>query len=200
MRDEIEIGPADPDDFADCAEIHIRTIPNGFLPSFGQSFLRRLYEFLATSPRSFLIVARSGGNTCGFICGSYGTGSLYRSFALQKFPFIVGPIFKNLFVKGTIQKIWEVVRYPAGEVQGDLPGSEILNFCVCEKSQGKGVGRHLFTALCDEYRSKEIQSIRIVTGSDQITAQRFYDSVGATLASRVAVHGNHESLVYTYQI
>lgn len=192
--------PRDRKTLDDCADLHLQEIPGGFLPTFGRYFLRQLYDYLASSKGSFLIVAVEGNRTLGFICGSYGEGSLYKTFALRKGVLIGIPILMRLFRKGTLTKIREVISYPAGEEYDHLPGSEILNFCVSREAQGRGVGRRLFQELCEEYRRCDIDEIRIVTGSDQARAQRFYEHMGAQRKGELQVHDGHVSFVYTYTI
>jgi len=183
-----------------CAKIHMREIPDGFLPTFGVGFLSHLYNHIAESDKSFLIVALRRDDVCGFICGTYGNGSLYKSFIMRKFFKVAIPIASRLFHPGVLIKILEILRYPAGESVEDLPGSEILNFCVSGAFQGQGVGQSLFRALCAEFRQKGIGCIRIVTGVNQASAQRFYASAGATKAADIKIHGNISSEIYVYTI
>ena len=183
-----------------CAEIHLREIPDGFLPTFGADFLTHLYDHIARSERSVLLVALVDGDVLGFICGSYGTGSLYKSFLVRKHLRILGPIARRLFAPGVLRRVWEILRYPTGVVANDLPGSEILNFCVSRSSQGRGIGRRLFRALCDEYRDRGISKVRIVTGAEQESARRFYESVGASPAAVIQVHNGVDSVVFVYEI
>ncbi len=196
----VHLDPRDPAILADCATIHVEAIPNGFLPTFGSYFLRHLYDFIASSEKSFLVVAREDGSTLGFICGSFGAGSLYKSFAIRKLALVGVPMFLRLFRKGALKKVWEVVRYPTGEEHEGLPGSEILNFCVSGSSQGKGVGSRLFAESERQYRERGIPEIRIVTGSEQLSAQKFYERRGAELVGTLEVHDGHESRMYVYKI
>lgn len=183
-----------------CAEIHMKEIPKGFLPTFGVGFLSHLYSYIAESDKSFLIVASTRGEVYGFISGTYGNGSLYKSFVVQKFFKVVIPIALRLLRPGAMSKIIEILKYPAGESMDDLPGSEILNFCVSGACQGQGVGQSLFRALCGEFHQKGIDRIRIVTGSNQASARRFYASAGATKAADINIHGNISSEIYVYTI
>lgn len=199
-RISILLNPRDRTILDDCATIHSLVIPGGFLPTFGRYFLRHLYDFFASSEKSFLIVARENDETLGFICGSYGVGSLYKSFVIRKAVFIGVPVCWKLLSRGTMRKVLEVVSYPVGEERDDLPGSEILNFCVSSECQGKGVGAQLFQESTKQFAKHGIGSIRIVTGSDQVSAQRFYEKMGATLVTTVQVHDGDDSLMYTYQI
>ncbi len=184
----------------DCADIHMREIPGGFLPTFGRQFLIHLYDYLASSDKSFLLVAVREEKALGFICGSYGVGGIYKGFALRKALIVGFPVVWNIVRNRALKRVIETLRYPAGEDDGQLPGSEILNFCVDGSTQGLGVGGRLFEALCDEYRDRGIEAIRIVTGSDQVSAQRFYEKRGAREVSRIQVHEGHDSLVFVYQL
>lgn len=183
-----------------CAEIHMQEIPDGFLPTFGVGFLSHLYSHIATSDKSFLIVALRQGEVCGFICGSYGNGSLYKSFLARNFIKVAIPVAFRLFSPGVLTKIIEILKYPAGESMDDLPGSEILNFCVSGTCQGQGVGQMLFRALCEEFHDKGIARIRIVTGVNQVSAQNFYISAGAIKVADIQIHRNISSQIYIYTI
>lgn len=197
---EIKKNPRNKKVLSECARIHVELIPDGFLSTLGEYFLTQLYDYLASNQRSFLLVAQEDNTVLGFICGSYGTGSLYRGFALRKAVLIGFPLLLRLFKTGVLSRLIEVVRYPAGEVHQDAPGSEILNFCVVKDYQGKGIGGLLFEAMCSEYRDQGIEKIRIVTGSQQLSAQQFYEAKGARLLTGLQIHGGHDSLMYTYSI
>lgn len=196
----LHLNPRDSGTHAECAAIHSAVIPDGFLPTFGNYFLQHLYDFLSSSEKSFLVVAREGERTLGFICGSFGVGSLYKSFAVRKLALIGFPILFRLFRRGTLKKVWEVIRYPTGEEHDGLPGSEILNFCVSDNCQGKGVGSRLFAESITVYRKHGIEKIRIVTGSDQLSAQRFYEKMGAEFVDTLEVHNGQESRMYVYNV
>lgn len=184
----------------DCANIHIAEIPDGFLPTFGKRFLFHLYDYLASNERSFLVAAVRDGSVLGFICGTYGVGGIYKGFALRKGLIVGFSVLWNIARKRALKRVVETLTYPAGEDDGRLPGSEILNFCVDSDTQGAGIGSLLFDALCSEYRDRGIAAIRIVTGSDQISAQRFYEKRGARHVSQTQVHEGHDSLVFVYHL
>jgi ribosomal protein S18 acetylase RimI-like enzyme len=183
-----------------CARLHIQEIPNGFLPTFGVGVLSHLYQHIAESDKSFLIVASRGGKVCGFICGTYGTGSILKSFVFRKLLWIAVPVAIRLLKPGVLKRTVETIKFPVGEAAGEWPGSEILNFCVSRNHQGEGIGKLLFQASCDEFDRKDVSRISIVTGEDQISARRFYVSAGAVKVGDINVHGSICSQVYIYTI
>lgn len=79
-----------------------------------------------------------------------------------------------------------------------LPDPEILNFCVSSHAQRCGIGRRLFHAFCSELAQRGIPAVRIVTGAEQHSAQRFYESVGAVLVRETEIHAGQTSLVYVH--
>lgn len=185
--------------FADVARIHEATITGGFLSTLGPKFLIKLYETLAGSEHSFLIVAHRDGRMLGFICGSGSTSRVYKDFMKRAGLSSLPILLPKLLSFARIKRIIETLLYP--KKQGDdLPESEILNFCVDESVQRSGVGKILFFALVDEFRKRGVTEIRIVTGETQTKAQGFYEKLGATKAKTIQVHEGVGSLVYRYAI
>ena len=100
----------------------------------------------------------------------------------------------------TFKSIIETLFYPAQKFNYDLPKPEILNFCVSNEFQRKGVGKQLFYALIDKFRQIGIDQIKIVTGENQKKAQKFYESLSAKKVAEIEVHKGIKSLIYTYSI
>lgn len=187
-------------DFEACARIHREEISKGFLSTLGGRFLALLYRTLAGSRRSFLLVARTGDGIVGLICGSEDTGAVYKEFAWKAGLGVIPLLLPRLLSPRRIVSVLETLLYPHRQRRSDLPEPEILNFCVSARGQGSGVGRLLFAALVDEFRVRGVSRIRIVTGVNQKTAQRFYERAGARLAGEISVHKGSPELVYIFDI
>lgn len=82
----------------------------------------------------------------------------------------------------------------------ELPTEELISFCIHPECQGKGLGRALFEASLAEFASRGIFRVKIVTGADQLSAQKFYDRQGSQLVDRIEVHAGTPSLVYVHNI
>jgi ribosomal protein S18 acetylase RimI-like enzyme len=189
--------------FLECAKIHSKEIPGGFLPTLGLDFLSSLYEVFSKSKYSFLLLAIEDGRVVGFIAISLHTKEFFRQYLKTK-------IFKNLhqipivtFGKIFFIKSLEVFKYLFSNKTSSetfISNSEVFNFCVDGCVQGKGVGQFLFLNAVDRLRMKRIKTLKIVTGQSQIDAQKFYYKSGAILSHKIIVHDDEESVVFKYQI
>lgn len=182
------------------AEIHRTEISEGFLATLGSGFLAKLYRALAGSPHAFLLVATEGEEVVGFICGGTDTKKVYRSFMLRWGVFVLPSILPSLLSFGRVKRILETLLYPSKEEVAELPKPEILNFCVSSRHQRKGIGRLLFHGLTEEFQSRGVSKIRIVTGESQKSAQQFYESLGAKKVADFEVHAGAGSRVYTFSL
>ena len=183
--------------FRECAYLHRKEIPDGFLPKLGLGFLSGMYEFFSISKHSFLFLAIEDSKVLGFIAVSLNTKLFYKHYLVRhsfkdfyKIPFaVLGKTF--------LKNVLEVLRYPFNKkslVEEFQSKSEIFNFCVDGSAQGKGVGQKLFSA------SNEIDLIKIVTGNRQVGAQNFYRKSGAEFSHKITVHEGEDSLVFKYVI
>lgn len=191
---------ADPAVFDQLARIHREEIDGGFLTSLGHRFLRRLYGALSGCPHACTIVAQSQDEVVGFICCTTDTRKVYRHFLLRYGLFVLPAVLPALLSPARIRRILETLLHPVREADYESPPAQILNFCVASSRQRQGVGKTLFAKLVDEFRKKDVESLKIVTGAGQQKAQRFYESLGAEKVARTSVHGGETSYVYVYRI
>lgn len=187
--------------FVECAKLHQKVITDGFLTKLGPKFLSKFYHAIAELPDSFLIVSYDDRKKInGLIAGSTNSRHLMRQVLSKRAIFFLPHMLKVVFNPSFIRKIIEVILYPSKQDFKDLPDAEILNFAVLPEAQGKGTGRHLFIALCDEMKKRDVQQMRIVTGASQESAQSFYVKVGAELISSISVHGTEKSNTFIYSL
>ncbi|MCA8997335.1 MAG: GNAT family N-acetyltransferase [Planctomycetaceae bacterium] len=182
------------------AALHQQEIREGFLSSLGQDFLTRLYVAILENPDVFIFAARENGRTLGYICGAVSTRGVYKKFLVRHAWHVAPTIISRLFSPRTIRRITETLLYPSKTDDSGLPEPEILNFCVSSTQQRRGIGKRLFSALCQEFARRNVDQIRIVTGESQDSAQRFYEALGAKKAQEIEVHAGTKSLVYTFDI
>ncbi len=193
-------GQSRPEFLAQVARLHQEEIREGFLSSLGQDFLTRLYVAILENPDVFIYAAREGDQILGYVCGAVSTRGVYRKFLLRHAWHVAPTIVSRLFSPRTIRRISETLLYPSKTEDAGLPEPEILNFCVSSKQQRRGIGRRLFSALCEEFGRRNVRQIRIVTGEGQVSAQQFYESLGAKKVQEIEVHAGTKSLVYVYDI
>lgn len=186
--------------FHQMADIHREAIHEGFLSTMGPEVLASLYRSIAGGSASFLLASLHDGNVEGFIAGATDTGAVYREFARQSGLRGMLRIASRLLSPARVRRAVETLLYPSKKEGQGLPEPEILNFCVRPGLQGKGTGTELFQALVAEFESRGVGAIRIVTGENQVSAQRFYEKHGATLAATTEVHRGSVSRVYVHSI
>lgn len=193
--------PARPHDYRDIARLHAEEIREGFLTSLGRPVLEKLYRAIHRSPHAFILVARENGVTVGFLCASLDTRQVYRRVMLTAWPHLLPALLRRVLSWDTVRRCWETVRYPNRPPPvADLPAAEILNFCVTSQRQSTGVGRALFAAMEQVYRTRGIARIRIVTGARQLAAIRFYERIGARCVAKIEVHAAVESRLFVHTI
>jgi len=189
--------------FIECARIHSKEIPYGFLPTLGVDFLSSLYEVFSKSKYSFLLLAIEDSRVVGFIAVSLHTKLFFKQYLwtqsyknLHKIPI---SIFGQVFIK----KIVEVLKYPFESKISDggfISNSEIFNFCVADGMQGRGVGQLIFSNAVAQLKDMGVEKLKIVTGHSQMGAQKFYYKCGATLSHKIIVHQGEESLVFNFNL
>jgi ribosomal protein S18 acetylase RimI-like enzyme len=189
-----------PEAFADLARLHAEEISSGFLTSLGTGLLARLYGAIGRSPDAFILTASANQHIVGFLCASTDTRRVYRYVLVHAWRHLLPALARHLLSWRTLRRCWETLRYPARSPVPDLPGAEILNFCVTQKLQRSGVGRALFSAMEGEYRRRGVRCIRIVTGANQLSAIRFYEKLGAEPVGTIEVHARTESRLFRYSI
>ena len=187
--------------YRNIALIHKKSIRDGFLASLSSFILMQLYLGFAKSSHANLYVASDEeNNILGFIVLSFSTSKLYKEIVLKKFLIIVPLLIPRLISLNFLRKAIETLFYPYKE--GILTGakSELLNFCVDKDFRGLGIGEKLFQKVQESLKIRNIDCLKIVTGVNQIAAQKFYEKHNATLIGKQEVHKGAISLIYKYNL
>jgi ribosomal protein S18 acetylase RimI-like enzyme len=195
----ISIRPATKADAGRLAELHATRITEGFLPTLGTAFLRRLYTRIATSPRAFAIVAVDGGDVVGFAAAATDVRALYREFLVHDG--LVAGIQSAPRLARSWRHVVETLRYPSsGETNGAtaLPAAEILAVAVAADAGGQGLGRRLVGAATTELARRGITAAKVVAGAGNEPALRMYRGCGVAARQRIAVHDGAPSEVLVW--
>lgn len=181
------------------SSIHQETLQGGFLSSLGSSFLKKIYRELANDPNSHLICAMHNEVIVGFICGTTNTSSFYKRFLQRNL--VSGIIFllPKLSSARVLKKLVETLVIPSRTKKIALPSAQLLNFCISNQYQGKGLGKLLFNALMSWFQSNDINEVTIITGQEQKAAQHFYHKQGLEQKNTVSIHDDNESVVYIWE-
>lgn len=184
------------------AQLHVSNLDQGFLATLGIRFLALMYQAIDESPVGVLIVAHvSGDGIVGFVSAGGGMKGVYRHMlrhwwrlGTSLLPVLVSP-----------RKIWrivEILRYgqqtpgaPAS-ITGSLPKIELYSIAVDAAHRGKGYAELLYRGVEQHFRSRGEPAFKIVVGSALTAAHRFYQRMGARVATQMEVHSGEVSAVY----
>jgi ribosomal protein S18 acetylase RimI-like enzyme len=181
------------------AGIHKQEITHGFLSTLPIVFLQKLYEAIITSSGGVCVVAKEKEEVVGFIAGTADIARLYRYFFLHYWFVSAVLLCNKLFQWRTVQKIWEVLRYPDKKT-GQLPQAELLTIALSAKFQGKGVAGHMFELFTNEMKQHNIRQFKVLVGEELPYALRFYEKSGFRFHGTATVHGTEASRIYLYDV
>ena len=193
-QDAVRIRPARPNDAAAMARIHRQALPDAFLPTLGDRFLRQLYRAMATDPASVALVAENGEGVVGFATGVPSVGGFYRRFFVRhgiRAAVLAAP---QALRPGVLRKVRESASYPAGTQS--LPDPELLAIAVDPAKRSMGIGRVLAEGVVTGLGRSGVDEMKVVVGADNEGANRFYERLGFRLAAAIEVHGDAPSNVW----
>ena len=176
------------------AELHASQINEGFLPTLGPVFLRRLYRRIVRWEGSFLVVSRDDLGVVGMAAATEDVGRLYRAFLLKDGPAAAVAAAPRLL--RSWRKVIETLHYPAAERA--LPSAELLSVAVAPRGRGQGLGAELVAAVNEELRRRGVDDAKVVAAADNRTALRLYQAAGYRRTATIEVHGGAPSEVLTW--
>lgn len=188
------------EDAAAASFLHSSRITEGFLPTLGPRFLKRLYRRIALDRDSFLIVAEKDNELLGMASCTQDLGNLYRSFILRDG--LIAATSALLPIMRSLPRVFETLRYPsqggAEIAMAALPGAEVLAVAVREESSGLGIGRQIMVAAIAEFSRRGVKSVKVVAGSQNASALSLYRSVGFRDTAALEVHEGTDSLALVW--
>jgi glycosyltransferase involved in cell wall biosynthesis/ribosomal protein S18 acetylase RimI-like enzyme len=191
----ISVRPGTEADAGFAALLHATSIVEGFLPTLGTGFLRRLYRTVARHPGSILLVAEQDGRPVGFLAGTEDVGVLYKEFSLRDG--LVAGLMAAPRLVVSWRKVWETLRYPVAEA--DHPRAELLAMAVDPIARGRGVGRRLVEELLEELSRRGVRQARVMVASNNPRAIGLYEAAGFRPAAHLELHQGTPSLLLTWR-
>jgi glycosyltransferase involved in cell wall biosynthesis/ribosomal protein S18 acetylase RimI-like enzyme len=168
------------------ARLHRQALPEAFLPTLGDRFLRRLYRALAADPEAVVLVAENGQAVIGFAAGAPSVTRFYRRF-LRRHGIPAGLAAAPRFLRSEMRRrLRETARYPA-EV-GARTDAELLSIAVEPSLEGSGLGSRLARSLLARLSERGVEEVRVVVASSNLRASRFYERLGFRPAAQIALH------------
>lgn len=195
------------------ARLHMDGIPSGFLVSLGHDVLARLYEALIRSRYGLLLVALDeGGDIQGFLSAAKSTRKFYISFMLSpagiksvariltsRSSARPEPASRILGLCGFLEKCGESLLYPFRKSNPGLPKAELLSIVVKNEMWGRGTAGALINELKRRFSDQGMKNFRVVVGSGNRRACRFYEKHGGEMSSQIEVHRGEISDVYVFR-
>jgi ribosomal protein S18 acetylase RimI-like enzyme len=181
------VRPARAEDAVSMARLHREGLPDSFLPSLGDRFLRRLYRALASDEGAVAVVATDGADeVVGFAAGAVSVSRFYRRFRFRHGVAAALGAGPRLLRRGVLRGLRETASYPERANAG--PDAELLSIAVAPDRGSRGVGRALARRVIDGLAERGADEVRVVVAADNERANRFYAHLGFRPAGELAVH------------
>ena len=192
----VPLGPGAPaHHFRKVAELHETELQAGLLAKLGGAFLGVFYQYVARDPGCVLLIALEGDKVIGFVSGTLDIGKFYRRFILRRGFKLAAYLVPYLLSHGSLSSIVSIRRYLTSRDTTHLPVSELTSLAVDPGTQRKGVGKALFVALREHFRSQGIQAFQVTAAKTQLAALRFYPALEAQLVAKTQL-GNLEASIF----
>jgi glycosyltransferase involved in cell wall biosynthesis/ribosomal protein S18 acetylase RimI-like enzyme/O-antigen ligase len=180
------VRPARRDDAPSIARLHRETLPEAFLPTLGQRFLRRLYRAMAGDPEAVLLVAENGEGVVGFAAGTASVGGFYRRFRRRHAIPAALVLAPRLLRRNVRRRLRETAQYPNASLT--TTEAELLSIGVAREQESAGLGTELAEEVLAGLAARGAEEVRVVVAASNRRANRFYERLGFRPVSEIAVH------------
>lgn len=168
-------------------EIHLNSFPGFFLTFLGHDFLALLYKSMQSDPECVVLVASSNGQIEGFVAGVMHQGGFYqRLIKRQKWAFALAALGALLRRPAIAPRLLRALKRPA-DVQQASAEAGLMSIAVRLESEGKGIGKRLVEAFCQELARRGVHAVCLTTDRDNNDrVNHFYQKLGFCLSRSYA--------------
>jgi ribosomal protein S18 acetylase RimI-like enzyme len=185
--------PARSEDAPAMARIH-REIPDAFLTTLGDGFLRLLYEALVTDPQAVAVVAENDTGVVGFATGVSSVRRFYRRF-FRRHGIRAGIAAAPRLLRPTVlRRILETARYPRSV--DSLPEAELLSIAVASEVRAQGIGRLLAEEIGRGLARRGVAQFKVVVDVPNEPSNRLFAGLGYERRAQIVVHNGISSNVW----
>ncbi|OGZ64161.1 MAG: hypothetical protein A3A98_04240 [Candidatus Staskawiczbacteria bacterium RIFCSPLOWO2_01_FULL_40_39] len=188
---------ANKEDALAIARIHTDEIKEGFLSQLGTPFLSKFYEAIIKDPNSFCIILEENNKVTGFISGTTHIKKFYAYFLKNYWFVAIILLLPKIFNLSVIKKIIEDLFYT--KKTADLPEAELLTIALKKELQSKGLGSKLVDELIREFKSRKVQTFKVLVGKKDALS-RFYQKNNFQLLKEINLHSTAPSLIFIHTI
>jgi glycosyltransferase involved in cell wall biosynthesis/ribosomal protein S18 acetylase RimI-like enzyme len=192
--DGVRIRSATKRDAPALARLHFTSMPDAFLPSLGEPFLRQLYTAMISDRAGAAVVAENGAGIVGFAAGTISVRDFYRRFFVRRGVRAAVAAGPKLLGADVRRRARETASYPS--VAEGLPAAELLSIAVDHDVRTRGIGLQLANTLVERLAAIGAPEVKVVVGSDNEPANRLYRTAGFSPRASISVHDGRTSNVW----
>jgi len=180
---ELVVRPMRADEAAAVVAVHLESFPGFFLTFLGADFLRLLYESISNDTQGVVLVVASGQTIQGFVAGVTQQRGFYRRLVNQKKWRFAKASIKALLKRPAIAaRLIRALHRPADSNNSSAEAC-LMSIAVRPAAQGRGIGKLLVEAFCQEMARREVSCVCLTTDRDDNEAtNRFYQSLTFNLS------------------
>lgn len=183
-------------DAAQVSILHIRSMPDDFLPTFGETFLCTLHQLLITSPYTSAWGTFVDNKLQGFIIGATHSQKLMRSIYIRGWTTFLPQIVNKIIINPKI--IIFLIQTFFYTHKGNPP-AELIIIAVDAKVRHKGVGKNLYHTLTTDFKKRRISEFTVGTHQKNSIANKFYKKLGGEYRYSFRLYRNKWN-VYFFRI
>ena len=186
-----------PADILRIVKVHIASFPGFFLTFLGPRFLRLLYTALMERDGGVLLVAKKDAQVAGFVGGVLKQQGFYSQLVKQhKWRFGISCFAAIAKRPRIVPRLFRALRR-SSEAKQSAAQACLMSIGVDPTIQGKGIGRALVTAFCEELRKKGCPSVCLTTDKvDNEKTNCFYQGLGFSIAREYTTPEGREMYEY----
>jgi glycosyltransferase involved in cell wall biosynthesis/L-amino acid N-acyltransferase YncA len=175
------------------ARLHAEVLPLAFLPTLGQSFLRRLFGAMVDDGDATVVVAERAGTVIGYAAGVTSMPAFRRRFLRRHGVAAALTIAPRVVRPRVLSRVVETMRYP--ELTDGLPEAE-WTFVGVKRGTAPGLGPKLGRHVLDELTQKGVEEVKGYVARDNRAMNAMVTRMGFELRSGVSLHDGRPSNVY----
>lgn len=189
--DRLRLRPAGPRDARALARLHREALPEAFLSSLGERFLRTLYGALVADAEAVSVVAERNGSVVGFATGVLSVPAFAHRFYRRYGARAIAAAWPRLLRPAVMRRSIETARYAGGD--RTLPESELLSVAVAPPERGRGVGRALVGRVVARLGDLGAERVKVLVGAENDDANAAYAGLGFRRGDTIALHDSVQS-------
>ena len=186
-----------PDHVESVVRVHMESFRGFFLSSLGPGFLRLFYRGVLNDETGIAVIAESGDEILGFVCGSSAPNGFYRRlFKKQWWRF-------GWAAMGALARQPSMIRRFLGAVRTRVapgnaaPAAELMSLAISPHAQGQGIGGDLVQNFLTEACRLGARRVTLTTDrQDNQHVNSFYHRLGFQLAGSFVTNTGREMNLY----